>query len=297
MSSANISIPIATLRKGVTMSALSALAMGSSALFVPSAYLAGVLPGTAVFLRFAIATIVLTLFLTLSGHWWLPTRQKIVLIFLLGFVGYSIMGTTFFVAFSLAPAWLVGLLTALYPLSVNVASWLFLKERPGLQQIFALLAVLAGGVLLFLQPFEPTAWLGILLMLLNIITVTIFVLVGQSWTRGVPPTISAFWTVSGASLGTLLYALFVDEFSFTFAPIGWLWVLCFGFISTAFAIMAMWWGIGLIGAARASIIGALEPLSAIILAVLFLGERLSLTQVIGGLFILVGMVLVQWQRE
>ena len=106
---------------------------------------------------------------------------------------------------------------------------------------------------------------------------------------------SAAWTVLGAAFGTLIYALFINQLSLSFAPVGWIWVLCFALISTAFAIMAQWWSIGLIGASRMSIIGSFEPLSAVLMAVLILGESLTLLQSIGGVFILAGMFLVQWR--
>ncbi len=294
MTYANLSA--ATLRKGAIIASISAISLGSSVVFVPLAYRAGVQPGMAVFLRFAIAALVLVSFLGLSGRWvWLP-RQNTRAIFLLGLFGYSGMGITFYVALSLIPAWLVGLMTALYPLAVNFGSWLFLKEPVTRSQIVALGAVLLGGLMLFLQPFEGFSWPGVLLMLLNITWVTVYLLVGQRWTRGMPPTMSATFTVGGAAIGTLLYALTAGEFSFDFAPVGWLWIFCFAVISTALAILTLWWGIGLIGAARASIIGSFEPLAAILMAMLFLGESVSPLQLVGGVFILAGMFLVQWQR-
>ncbi len=288
--------PAATLQKGVIISAISAISLAMSVVFVPMAYRAGVTPGTAVFLRFAIATVGLVLFLLLTGRWTTLPRRNTIAIFLLGFVGYSIMGTTFYVALSLIPAWLVGLFTALYPLTVNLGSWLFLKEQISRRQQYALGSVLIGGLFLFLQPFEDISWLGVLLMCINIVTVSIYLLVGQRWTRGMPPVMSATWTVGGATFGTIIYALSANQFSFSFAPVGWIWVFCFGVISTALAILTLWWGIGIIGAAKASIVGSFEPLGAVLLAVLLLGETISATQVFGAMFILAGLFILQWRR-
>jgi drug/metabolite transporter (DMT)-like permease len=220
-----------------------------------------------------------------------------VAIFLLGFLGFSIMGTTYYVALSVTPAWLIALFAALYPLTINGASWFFLNEPITRQQGLALVSVLLGGMLLFLQPFESTAWLGVILMCVNVTAVTIYILVGQHWTRGIPPVMSATWTVIGAALGTACYALFSGQVSFAFAPSGWLWIFCFGVVSTALAILTSWWGISLIGAARSSIIGSSEPLTAVLLAVLILGEHLTRAQIAGGALILIGMFVVQWQPK
>ena len=68
----------------------------------------------------------------------------------------------------------------------------------------------------------------------------------------------------------------------------------FATISTVLGATALWWGIGLIGPSRVAIISSVEPLVSILLAVLILGERLLPLQIVGGAFILLGMVLVQW---
>ena len=57
------------LQKGATFSTLSAISYAAAVVFVRYAYQAGITPGTAIFLRFAIASAVLLLFLILSGRW------------------------------------------------------------------------------------------------------------------------------------------------------------------------------------------------------------------------------------
>ncbi len=290
-------IPAPTLRKGSMIATLSAAFFGSSVVFAPYAYGAGVLPGTAIFLRFALAALVLSFALTLSRQWIILTRQQILAVFLLGFLSFSVLGITYYVALSMSPAWLIALFTAFYPVTVNLGAWLFLKERFGLPQLLALGLVVSGTILLFWQPLDDFAWGGVLLMIVNVFMVAVYILVGQHWTRGIPPAVSTTWIVTGAACGTLLYALAVDEFSFNFAPMGWLWATGFAVISTVLAISFLWWSIHLIGSSRASIIGSFEPLFGVVLAVLLLGERLSWLQGSGGILILTGMVLVQWQSQ
>jgi drug/metabolite transporter (DMT)-like permease len=284
-----------TLRKGAAVAIFSAICYAGAPVFVRYAYQAGLLPGTAVFLRFALASLALILFLVASRRWVnLPPRQALIL-FSLGFFAYTTLGTTWFVALSLSPAWLVSLVSALCPLTVNLGSWLFLKERIDRSRLLALAAVVLGGIALFWRPFAGAAWAGVALMGLNILVQTAYVLVGQRYTRGVPPAMSAAWMIAGAAGGTFLYASLSGQLSFAFAPVGWLWASLFAVFSTALAIMALWWAIGLIGPGRTAILGSLEPLTSIVLAVIFLGERITPLQGVGGAFILVGMLLAQWQ--
>jgi len=288
-------IPAAQLRKGAIIKVISSLALGSAVIFIRFAYAAGVLPGMAIFLRFFIAALVMTLFLTLTRRWTPLPLHRIAIIFGLGLCGYTIMGTTWFVALSLIPAWLVSLVAAFSPLAINLGSWCFFKERIPAQQLVALAAAFCGSLLLFLQPFTGAVWGGIGLMVLNVLAVAGYILVGQRWMRGIPPLTSTTYTIWGAAVGTLAYALITGQFSVDFAPVGWLWIFCFAVISTALGVMTLWWSIDLIGASRASIIGSFEVLYSMLLAVLLLGERMSPLQVAGGGFILLGMFLVQWQ--
>jgi drug/metabolite transporter (DMT)-like permease len=279
------------------MATLSAVSYASGVVLVRYAYRAGISPGTAIFLRFAIASIALVLFLGLTRRWTRLPRSRVVVLFLLGFLAYTILGTTWFVALSTSPAWLVSLFVALYPLLVSIGSWLFLGEAVDRQKALALILVLAGSVALFWRPFEGTVLTGVWLMLLNVVVQTFYILVGQRWTQGVPPVVSTVWMAIGAVVGTLLYALLSNQLSFQFEPEGWVWATLLAVVSTALAIMFLWWGVGLIGPSRATIIGSLEPLFSILLSVLVLGETMSLLQILGGVFVLAGAVLVRLRME
>ncbi|HEY63860.1 MAG TPA: DMT family transporter [Caldilineae bacterium] len=293
--SVTTSISTSTVRKGALIATGSAMCYASAVVFIRNAYRAGITPGTAVFLRFALASIALVAFLRLTRHWTPLPRRQTVALFLLGFLAYTLLGVTWFEALNVAPAWLISLFVALYPLSINLGSWLFLKEPLRRQQVMALVAVLTGGVILFARPLEAVAWKGILLMTINMIIQTAYVLVGQRWTRGAPPVMSATWQILGAMIGTFFYAWLSGQLSFAFEAEGWIWASLFAVFSTALAIMMLWWGIGLLGPGRAAIFGSIEPFFSILLAVTFLGERMMPSQAVGGALILLGMFLAQWE--
>jgi len=209
-----------------------------------------------------------------SRSWVGLSLQQVWPLFLLGLCGYTVIGVTYFQALSLTPAWLVALCIALYPLPISVGSWLFFGEPVTRQTMVALLAVLIGGVVLFWQPLESLPLAGIGLMLVNVLAYALYILIGQRWTLPVAPAVATLWIASGAAVGTFVYALVTEQLAFDFEPAGWLWALLFGVVSTALAILLFWWGVGLVGPSRASIVGALETPLAILAAVILL-ERLT----------------------
>jgi drug/metabolite transporter (DMT)-like permease len=56
-------------------------------------------------------------------------------------------------------------------------------------------------------------------------------------------------------------------------------------------------GIRLVGAGNAAIIGSVGPISTILLAYLFLGETVSLVQIIGTVIVLSGILLITIKKE
>lgn len=264
------------------------------------AYAAGINPTTAVFLRFFLAAVLLG-----PAVRFLIARQPEVtlnrwMLFILGFVLYTIMGASWFTALQLSPAWLVSLFTAVYPLSIGLGSWLILREPFHPVLLPSLGAVVVGGAMLFWQTgspgsmLEPGALAGSLLMLLNIVAYTTFILVGRRWIDPAAPEASIFWVMAGAALGSAIYAALAGGFSLDFKIEGWLWVVCFSLIATVFSTVFLWRGIRLLGTARAAIVGAFEPVFAILFSLVLLGERLAPLQVAGGVLVLAGVGWLHW---
>jgi drug/metabolite transporter (DMT)-like permease len=278
---------------GTLAGLLSGLCYSSAVVWVRFAYQAGLNPGTAIFLRYAIASLALILFLVVSRRWTaLPavqTRQW----FLLGLLAYSGTGIGWFTALSIMPSWLASLFVALFPLPIVVGSWLFLREPFDRRQLWALAAVVIGGGALFWRPLGGASLAGTLLMLSVIALNAVYTVAGRRCARGAPPLMTALWTTLGASTGAFGYAVVSRQFDLGFAPRGWLWAAMFAVVSTAAAIVLLWEGIARIGTARVAIIGGLKSLFSIVLSVLVLGESMTLLQGFGGTLMVAGVLLLQ----
>ena len=121
--------------KNLLPTTLSAASYASAVVFVRFAYASGLTPGTAIFLRFIFASLILGVFLKLSRRWRSLTSRQIFSLLLLGFLAYTVMGVTWFIALDTTPAWLVALSMAVFPLIVSLGSWFFLHEKIGSIQI------------------------------------------------------------------------------------------------------------------------------------------------------------------
>ncbi len=97
----------------------------------------------------------------------------------------------------------------------------------------------------------------------------------------------------GATLVVLLMVgALVTGIKVPSTPGGWGVAVGIAIASTVVAILAMFAGMARIGAARASILSTLEPVITVILAALLLRESLGITQLVGGVLIVVSALLL-----
>ena len=73
---------------------------------------------------------------------------------------------------------------------------------------------------------------------------------------------------------------------------GWGAVAGLTLLSTVVAMLTFFAGLRRIGPVNTSLLSTLEPVMAVVLGAIFLGERLSLRQGLGGLLILVAVVVL-----
>ncbi len=74
---------------------------------------------------------------------------------------------------------------------------------------------------------------------------------------------------------------------------GWMLLLAFGLFGTLMPIIAMNLSLGLLGAARGSLIITLQPVITVLLAMIFLNETLAIQQWVGGGLVILAVVLLQ----
>ncbi|HVE92364.1 MAG TPA: DMT family transporter, partial [Actinomycetota bacterium] len=70
------------------------------------------------------------------------------------------------------------------------------------------------------------------------------------------------------------------------------WVLFLGVLCTVAPFLMFVWGLERVDASRAGIVSTLEPLAAAGLAFVWLGQRLSVAQTLGGAMVVAGIAIV-----
>lgn len=277
---------------GAALVALSALGYSTNPIFGKFAYQAGATAVSMLAIRYSLATIGLWAILGVRGEGrGLPLARRLQLLALGGAMG--MVSLLYFVALEHIGASLATGLFYAYPAFVALVG-VFRGEGLTRLGLAGLLLTAAGTWLLLGTTIGGFTWGGALLILASSGLYTLYMVISDPWTRGVSPTVSATYVTTGAGIIYLVMA------AVTRPPSPGLGAYLAGgglaLCSTIFALVTFFAGLPKVGPTRAAIISTLEPVFTALLAVVALGEHLSLLQIGGILLVVAGAVAAQ-QKE
>jgi drug/metabolite transporter (DMT)-like permease len=283
---------------GLLLIITSAISFGAMPIFARLAYASGADPITVLFLRFTLAAMVMTLIMIVTKTAF-PRGLILLELILLGAIGYVGESLAYFMALTMASAGLVALLLYIYPALVTALSAIFLKEHLTPAKLVALFLALSGTALT-IRITSGGSMLGILLGIAAAVDYAIYILLGSRIVRRSSPLGSTtVIIISTASVYTGIIAIRGATFPAT--SNGWMAIIAIALISTVLAFTTFFAGLKRIGPTNASTLSTFEPIVAVILAAIVLGESISPVELLGGVLILAAVVVLtrgdKWGRK
>ncbi|MFL5841386.1 MAG: DMT family transporter [Thermoleophilaceae bacterium] len=233
------------------------------------------------------AVIFLAIALARRRPW--PARREMVLAIAVGPAQFAAT-VCLFVGFEHASPGLVVLLFYIYPLLVTLGAGAIFGEELGTRRA-VLLGLGTAGIVLTVGAPDAASGLGIAAGLGAGASTAVFILASRHlMMRGVDAFQFVALAYSGSALAMLLAALVngVDELSRPALGYGFLVVTAGTVVPALFFYSA----IRLIGAGGAARLATIEPLTAVVLSFLVLGDSLSAAQIAGGAVLLTSVVLL-----
>ncbi|CAA9264895.1 MAG: Permease of the drug/metabolite transporter (DMT) superfamily [uncultured Acidimicrobiales bacterium] len=210
----------------------------------------------------------------------------------LGFVGYGVQATLYFTALTRISASLTSLLLYLYPALVAGAAVAVGRHRLDRATLVGLVLIFAGTALVLGLPTGRSDPIGVGLGVGSALWYTAYLLVGERLAGGTDPLVVAAHVTVGATLwfalGLLALRPDLGNGRGSAVAAG----LAMAMVGTAVPIAALFAGMARVGVTWASIGSALEPVAAVALAVVFLGEDLGPGTVLGGTAVVLGAVVL-----
>ena len=275
--------------QGVLLVAVSATGFASIGLFARVAAASGASLLTVLALRFVLAGALLALVLRHRRLAW-PRGRDLAGLVLLGALGYTAQSFCFFSALNHLTVGLAVLLLYLHPALVLLAGAALGRQRLTPRKA-ALAAASFAGILLTVRGDLAGTPVGLAFGIGAALIYTNYILVGEHLTprTGVIPAATVI-VLSAAvmfCLGTL-----VEGVRWPGTTGGWLAVAGIAVLGTALATVTFFAGVQRIGAGDAATLSTLEPVVALVLAFVFLGEQFGAVQLAGALLVIASAALL-----
>ena len=267
---------------GVALALVSATGFGLMPVLGKVAYDEGAEPVGVLAVRFAIAAAALLLLARALGQP-LPRDRRLGMLALLGGVGYVGQALFYFTALERISAGLTSLLLYVFPALVVLLSALLLREWPR-PLAAGCVALALAGTALTIGPVEGGQGSGVALGLGAALVYAVYILVSSRVT-GVGAFAMAAVVLSAAAVATGVLAV-VTRPALPSSATAWLALGGVALLGTFVAVTAFFGALALIGPSDASVLSTVEPVVSVVVAGLVLGERLSATQVCGGVVVL-----------
>ena len=293
------------LSAGLGFAVLSAISFGLSGALAKGLLESGWSAGAAVTVRILIAAAVLVVpaLVQMRGRWGM-LRGNIGLITAYGFVSVAGCQLAYFNAVDHMQVGVALLIE--YTAPVAVIGWLWLRrgQRPDrLTLVGAALAAVGLVLVLDLVSGADLSVVGVLWALGAMMGLAVYFVISADETNGLPPMVLAagglvvggFVLVVAGAVGVVPWEASTRDASYAAAAVPWwLPILGLGLVSAALAYVTGIAATRRLGARLASFVALIEVLAALVFAWLLLDELPRSVQLVGGLLILVGVIVVKF---
>ena len=278
--------------KGYLLAALAAAAYGTNPAFAVPLYADGMNPNSVLLFRYVMGLPILALILVVRRTGFRLAKDEVGPTAVLGIL-MSLSSLGLFESYKYMNSGVASTLLFVYPVMVAVMMIFFFHEKFRMTVALCLL-IMAAGLMLLMKPSggETLSAFGCLLVMLSALTYALYIVfVNVSKTIKEIPTTKLLFYV----LACLVFLVMIPMgHSLTMPPAasGWLNLTALAVIPTVFSLACTTRAIQLIGSTPTAILGALEPVSAVVLSVAVLGQAITMREIAGGLLIVLATTIV-----
>lgn len=280
--------------KGFLLAALAAAAYGTNPAFAIPLYDMGMNPNSVLLFRYVLGIPFLALLMGIRKINFSLPKNGILPVFILG-VLMAVSSLTLFDSYNYMNSGVASTLLFVYPVLVAVIMTVFFRERIKVSLILCFI-FMSAGLILLMKPEgnQGLSGYGFILVMISALTYAIYiVLVNSSKILStIPTTKLLFYVLIFGSSVFLLKIAGGETLTLPSKSTGWYSLIALALIPTVLSLACTSAAIHIIGSTPTAIFGALEPVTAVVLSVVFLGQQITESEIIGGLLIIVATTVV-----
>lgn len=258
----------------------------------------GLDPATLLTLRLILSTLLLGGSIALAAPAYLRLEWRGLLVCGIAGLSNGIGMLTYFLALARMDGSLAVMIFAISPLAT--LAMLALRGERFTRRHLLRLGIGLAGVYLLVGPAGRVDWLGVCLVLVTVFAFALHLALIQWFLQDYDARTITFYVV--ATMTVVNFGLWLTEQGEWHNPgwLGWFVIFVLAVVSTYLARLAMFEGVRHLGSGQMALLLPLETLLAVVWSVLFLGERLTFWEWVGGGLILLSALLairrLNWAR-
>lgn len=256
-------------------------------------YADGINTCSVLFYRYSIAVVVLAVVMAVRRKPLAVSRRDLAIMALLG-VLFAASSLSLFMSFLFMGAGVASTLLFVYPVMVAVIMAVFFKERVTRSTVLAIALALTGVALLYKgDGGKPLSGVGVSLVMVSSLTYALYIIiVNKSPLR--MSSVKMTMYVLTFSVVVAVAMSFTDpanHLQLLHTPRQWGLALLLAVVPTVLSLLLMVIAVHDVGSTPTAIMGALEPVTAVVISVTLFGELVTAQLVIGIVFILAAVLL------
>lgn len=285
--------------KGYLFAAIAAASYGTNPIFAIPLYREGISVTSVLFMRYAMAVAIMFVATMIKSPKAFVIKPKYV--GLLAFMGILMVlsSIALFESYKYLSAGIASTLLFFYPVMVAIIMAIFYKERLTKKSWACLVTAFIGVVILSKNDDGGfISLLGLTLVMLSSLSYAIYlVYINRGPMKKINTSTITFYVILGGFLVMIPYCLLDGGLMLPKTTPAWINAIGLGFFPTVISLIFTSRAIALIGSTETAIFGALEPLTAVILGILILGETLTITPAIGMILIFVSVTVLMMKKK
>lgn len=222
------------------------------------------------------------------------THKQLLILFLLGLI-YTCSAWGLQIGYLFLTSGIATVIHFTYPVYVIILMLLIYKQRPHKLTIIAISIAFLGVAFIggLFGSSEAVSMMGFTIVAMTgLAYASYLVIVNKSVVRNLNSITLSFWALSSSSLAFTCISFFSGGLQPISVPTDWILMLLLALLCTVVANILMVAGVKKVGSTITSVLGALEPLTAVLVGFLVFEEALNATRVIGIALIVFSVLLI-----
>lgn len=279
--------------KGYLCGIGAAVCYGTNPLGALYLYEDGINANSVLFYRFALAVVILGMLMAARRKSLKVSRRELSLLCALGVV-FSTSSITLYFSFCFMDAGIASTLLFVYPVMVAVIMALLFKERLPAVSVFAIMLALSGIAMLYHGDGGATlSTRGVMLVMFSSLSYAVYIVVVNKSPLRMSSMKLTFYVLFFGML-TVLTNSFITGLHIQMLTTPRMWSCAFmlALLPTVFSLVLMTISVHETGSTPTAVMGALEPLTAVVIGVAVFGEQLTPRLAAGIVLILTAVIMI-----